>query len=166
MSEVFLFYIIFDFMTDSSFNEKLQHIARLNIETHYQDKFVYAIPEWAYLTTDPEIITTVTIHGKEGALITKQPIDFEVDFKNINSVSKYADHLNQKMNQNSHIIGYVVFFRYVLKTVKDKKYSKKISQDQLNELKKFNRDNSEFTISLFIIDKELNRVNDVLELIE
>lgn len=153
-------------MTDSTFNKKLQHIARLKIETHYQDKFVYAIPEWAYLTTDPEIIGAVTIHGKEGVIITKKPVDFNVDFKNIISITEYIDFLNQKMNQNSHIIGYVVFFRYVLKTVKDKKYSKKISQDQLNELKKFNRDNSEFTISLFIIDKELNRVNDVLELIE
>lgn len=166
MSEVFLFYIIFEFMTDSTFNEKLQHIARLKIETHYQDKFVYAIPEWAYLTTDPEIIGAVTIHGKEGIIITKKPVDFNVDFKNIISITEYIDFLNQKMNQDFPIIGYIVFFSYVLRVKKDKDYSKKLSQYQLDEIDKFNSNNNEFTISLFIIDKELNRVNDVLELIE
>ena len=70
------------------------------------------------------------------------------------------------MNQDLPIIGYIVFFSYVLRVKKDKDYSKKLSQYQLDEIDKFNSNNNEFTISLFIIDKELNRVNDVLELIE
>lgn len=153
-------------MAESILYQKLKQIALLNIEEHYKNKFVYAIPEWAYLTTDPEIIGTVTIHGKEGVIITKKPVDFNVDFKNIISITEYIDFLNQKMNQDLPIIGYIVFFSYVLRVKKDKDYSKKLSQYQLDEIDKFNSNNNEFTISLFIIDKELNRVDDILELIE
>lgn len=153
-------------MVESILYQKFQQIALLKIEEHYKDKFVYAIPEWAYLTTDPEIIGAVTIHGKEGALITKQPVNFSVDFKNIISITEYIDFLNQKMNQDLPIIGYIVFFSYVLRVKKDKDYSKKLSQYQLDEIDKFNSNNNEFTISLFIIDKELNRVDDILEFIE
>lgn len=153
-------------MAESILYQKFQQIALLNIEEHYKDKFVYAIPEWAYLTTDPEIIGAVTIHGKEGVLITKKPVDFNVDFKNIISITEYIDFLNQKMNQDLPIIGYVVFFSYVLRVKKDKDYSKKLSQYQLDEIDKFNSNNNEFTISLFILNKDLKRVNDALELIE
>lgn len=151
-------------MAESILYQKFQQIALLNIEEHYKDKFVYAIPEWAYLTTDPEIIGAVTIHGKEGVLITKKPVDFNVDFKNIISITEYIDFLNQKMNQDLPIIGYVVFFSYVLRVKKDKDYSKKLSQYQLDEIDKFNSNNNEFTISLFILNKDLKRVNDVVEL--
>lgn len=153
-------------MAESILYQKFQQIALLNIEEHYKDKFVYAIPEWAYLTTDPEIIGAVTIHGKEGVIITKKPVDFNVDFKNIISITEYIDFLNQKMNKDLPIIGYIVFFSYVLRVKKDKDYSKKLSQYQLDEIDKFNSNNNEFTISLFIIDKELNRVDDILEFIE
>lgn len=153
-------------MAESILYRKFQQIALLNIEEHYKDKFVYAIPEWAYLTTDPEIIGAVTIHGKEGVIITKKPVDFNVDFKSIISITEYIDFLNQKMNQDLPIIGYIVFFSYVLRVKKDKDYSKKLSQYQLDEIDKFNSNNNEFTISLFIIDKELNRVDDILEFIE
>ena len=151
-------------MAESILYQKFQQIALLNIEEHYKDKFVYAIPEWAYLTTDPEIIGAVTIHGKEGVIITKKPVDFNVDFKNIISITEYIDFLNQKMNQDLPIIGYVVFFSYVLRVKKDKDYSKKLSQYQLDEIDKFNSNNNEFTISLFILNKDLKRVNDVVEL--
>ncbi|RLZ08322.1 hypothetical protein [Faecalibacter macacae] len=151
-------------MAESILYQKFQQIALLNIEEHYKDKFVYAIPEWAYLTTDPEIIGAVTIHGKEGVLITKKPVDFNVDFKNIISITEYIDFLNQKMNQDLPIIGYIVFFSYVLRVKKDKDYSKKLSQYQLDEIDKFNSNNNEFTISLFILNKDLKRVNDVVEL--
>lgn len=153
-------------MAESILYQKFQQIALLNIEEHYKDKFVYAIPKWAYLTTDPEIIGAVTIHGKEGVIITKKPVDFNVDFKSIISITEYIDFLNQKMNQDLPIIGYIVFFSYVLRVKKDKDYSKKLSQYQLDEIDKFNSNNNEFTISLFIIDKELNRVDDILEFIE
>lgn len=153
-------------MAESILYRKFQQIALLNIEEHYKDKFVYAIPEWAYLTTDPEIIGAVTIHGKEGVIITKKPVYFNVDFKSIISITEYIDFLNQKMNQDLPIIGYIVFFSYVLRVKKDKDYSKKLSQYQLDEIDKFNSNNNEFTISLFIIDKELNRVDDILEFIE
>ena len=151
-------------MAESILYQKFQQIALLNIEEHYKDKFVYAIPEWAYLTTDPEIIGAVTIHGKEGVIITKKPVDFNVDFKNIISITEYIDFLNQKMNQDLPIIGYIVFFSYVLRVKKDKDYSKKLSQYQLDEIDKFNSNNNEFTISLFILNKDLKRVNDVVEL--
>lgn len=151
-------------MAESILYQKFQQIALLNIEEHYKDKFVYAIPEWTYLTTDPEIIGAVTIHGKEGVIITKKPVDFNVDFKNIISITEYIDFLNQKMNQDLPIIGYIVFFSYVLRVKKDKDYSKKLSQYQLDEIDKFNSNNNEFTISLFILNKDLKRVNDVVEL--
>ena len=68
------------------------------------------------------------------------------------------------MNQDLPIIGYIVFFSYVLRVKKDKDYSKKLSQYQLDEIDKFNSNNNEFTISLFILNKDLKRVNDVVEL--
>ena len=53
------------------------------IEDHYSDKFTYAMPDWAMLTAEPEIISILDIHSEEGVKIAKQKVDFPVDFNTI-----------------------------------------------------------------------------------
>ncbi|MBF0598412.1 hypothetical protein [Faecalibacter rhinopitheci] len=79
------------------------------IEKHYEDKFTYAIPEWAILSANPEIVYIIPVHGTEGVTITKQRVDFNVNFSDIKSIIHYAQYLSDQMNIKHEILGYIVF---------------------------------------------------------
>lgn len=126
--------------------EKLLQIAKQKIEEHYQDKFTYALPDWAMLTADPEILAIVTVHGKEGILATKERVNFEVDFKHKESIQFYVTYLNRKMNTSLTIMGYIVFFDKKVYLQKDTNYPKELTANELDEIKKYNHENKELEI--------------------
>lgn len=139
--------------------EKLIQIAKQKIEEHYQDKFTYALPDWAMLTADPEILAIVTVHGKEGVLTTKERVNFEVDFKHKESIQLYAAYLNRKMNTSLAIMGYIVFFDKKVYLQKDTNYPKELTANELDEIKKYNHENKE--LEIFIL-----KFNTVFETVD
>ena len=62
--------------------QKAIEYAKDKIERHFEDKLTYALPDWAMLTGNPEIISWVEVRGSEGIAITKQRVDFNVNFQN------------------------------------------------------------------------------------
>ena len=129
------------------------------IEDHYSDKFTYAMPDWAMLTAEPEIISILDIHSEEGVKIAKQKVDFPVDFNTISSVVNYVDFLSNQMNSQKEIKGYVIFYNKNTLLIKDPNYLQDLTAFQESELNKYNQTQSQVDISLLITDQNWNEVN-------
>ncbi|MCJ7936072.1 MAG: hypothetical protein MUW56_21200 [Chryseobacterium sp.] len=132
------------------------------IENHYSDKFTYAMPDWAMLSAEPDIISILDIHGEEGVQIAKQKVNFPVDFYNISSVVDYVDFLSNQMNSQKEIIGYVIFYNKNTLIIKDPNYLQDLTAFQENELNKYNQTQSKVDISLLFTDQNWDEV-DVLD---
>lgn len=132
------------------------------IENHYSDKFTYAIPDWAMLSAEPDIISILDIHSEEGVQIAKQKVNFPVDFYNVSSVADYVDFLSNQMNSQKEVIGYVIFYNKNTLIIKDPNYLQDLTAFQENELNKYNETNSQVEISLILTDQNWNEV-DVLD---
>ena len=129
------------------------------IEDHYSDKFTYAMPDWAMLTAEPEIISILDIHSEEGVKIAKQKVDFPVDFNTISSVVNYVDFLSNQMNSQKEITGYVIFYNKNTLLIKDPNYLQDLTAFQESELNKYNQTQSQIDISLLITDQNWNEVD-------
>lgn len=129
------------------------------IEDHYSDKFTYAMPDWAMLTAEPEIISILDIHNEEGVKIAKQKVDFPVDFNTISSVVNYVDFLSNQMNSQKEITGYVIFYNKNTLLIKDPNYLQDLTAFQESELNKYNQTQSQVDISLLITDQNWNEVD-------
>ena len=129
------------------------------IEDHYSDKFTYAMPDWAMLTAEPEIISILDIHSEEGVKIAKQKVDFPVDFNTISSVVNYVDFLSNQMNSQKEITGYVIFYNKNTLLIKDPNYLQDLTAFQESELNKYNQTQSQVDISLLITDQNWNEVD-------
>lgn len=132
------------------------------IENHYSDKFTYAIPDWAMLSAEPDIISILDIHSEEGVQIAKQKVNFPVDFYNVSSVADYVDFLSNQMNSQKEVIGYVIFYNKNILIIKDPNYLRDLTAFQENELNKYNETQSQVEISLILTDQNWNEV-DVLD---
>ncbi len=144
-------------------SEKIIQIIKQEIEKHYSDKFTYAIPDWAMLSVQPEIISILSIHGEEGIQIAKQKVDFPVHFSDISSIVNYSGFLLNQMNIELEIIGYVVFYNKKIIAIKDPGYLEHLTEFEENELIKFNADQKEEDLSLLYFDQNLNQVNSLDE---
>lgn len=129
------------------------------IEDHYYDKFTYAMPDWAMLSAEPEIISILDIHSEEGVKIAKQKVDFPVDFNTISSVVNYVDFLSNQMNSQKEITGYVIFYNKNTLLIKDPNYLQDLTAFQESELNKYNQTQSQVDISLLITDQNWNEVD-------
>ena len=129
------------------------------IEDHYSDKFTYAMPDWAMLSAEPEIISILDIHSEEGVKIAKQKVDFPVDFNTISSVVNYVDFLSNQMNSQKEITGYVIFYNKNTLLIKDHNYLQDLTAFQESELNKYNQTQSQVDISLLITDQNWNEVD-------
>ena len=129
------------------------------IEDHYSDKFTYAMPDWAMLSAEPEIISILDIHSEEGVKIAKQKVDFPVDFNTISSVVNYVDFLSNQMNSQKEITGYVIFYDKNTLLIKDPNYLQDLTAFQESELNKYNQTQSQVDISLLITDQNWNEVD-------
>ena len=129
------------------------------IEDHYSDKFTYAMPDWAMLSAEPEIISILDIHSEEGVKIAKQKVDFPVDFNTISSVVNYVDFLSNQMNSQKEITGYVIFYNKNTLLIKDPNYLQDLTAFQESELNKYNQTQSQVDISLLITDQNWNEVD-------
>ena len=139
--------------------------ARQKIEDHHSDKFTYALPEWAMLTADPEIIAIVQVHGAEGIQVTMQKVDFKVDFKNESSIIHYATHLQNQMNTRLSLLGYVVFYKSYSVVQQDPYYHSTLTDSESAELTQFNKESTNPDFSFIILTKDLQRVEATSQLI-
>lgn len=128
-------------------------LARKQVEKHYEDKYVYALPAWAMLSAQPICIAVVTVYGTEGITIAKQRVDFRVDFKDPASVSQYADFLTQQMDTARDVMGYVVFFDKNVYLKKDPNYMEELTENQQLELDKQNQLKKDIEISIILLNK-------------
>lgn len=128
------------------------------VETHYADKFTYAVPNWAMISALPEIFAILTVYGKDGIAIMKEKVTFDVDFNRKNSLEYYVDFLQKKMNIREEVAGYVFFYTENIMLVKDIKHTSKLTDDQVEALHEFNQNQVE-NYSLLITDKDLNVVD-------
>lgn len=124
------------------------------IEKHYQDKFTYAIPTWARLTADPEILEVIPLHGLQAITICKQKVDFKVDFKDIKSIKQYVSFLNNQMDISLDIIGYVVFLNKQVYIEKAPSYHMALSQSQNNEIDKYNLSQEKFELIILYLNNK------------
>lgn len=132
--------------------------AKQKIEADYSDKFVYALPDWAMLTGNPEPIAVVPVHGNEGILVTKQRVDFEVDFSDERSIVFYTNYLNSQMNTHLPLWGYVLFYKNVLMVQKDPSYALALSDFESAEIIRYNSNNISTDFSFITFNKDLELV--------
>ncbi|MEJ5146921.1 hypothetical protein [Sphingobacterium sp. MYb388] len=139
-------------------------LAKQKIEAHYSDKFTYALPDWAMLTGNPEAIAVVPIYGNEGILVTKRRVDFEVDFNDERSIIYYTNHLNNQMNADLPLLGYLLFYKNILILQKDPSYALDLSDFESAEIISYNRNNISTDFSLIIFNKDLELVATTTDL--
>ncbi len=144
--------------------ETALNLARKQVEKHYKDKYVYALPDWAMLSAQPICIAVVTLYGTEGIAIAKQRVDFRVDFKDPASISQYADFLTQQMNTAGDVMGYVVFFDKKVCLKKDPNYIEELTENLQLELDKQNQQKKEVEISIILLNKNHEPVANLDEL--
>lgn len=137
----------------------LQH-AKDKIERHFEDKLTYALPEWAMLTGNPEIISWVEVRGSEGIASTKQRVDFNVNFQDKLSIIYYADFLNNQMNKHLETVGYVIFYDKNIVAKKDLNYFQDLTHDQNSELLTFNSEKSTTDISILMLNAEYKLIEN------
>ncbi|MBB1139114.1 hypothetical protein [Myroides sp. WP-1] len=113
-------------------------LIKKELDQQYGNKYIYAVPTWALLQSAPELLFILPVHGESGIAITKQRVDFSVDFSSIPSVLYYAHFLASQMDQNLEIKSYVVFFNKNIIISKDPSYSKKLTKKQEQELISYN----------------------------
>lgn len=138
--------------------------AKRKIEQHYSDKFTYALPAWAMLTADPEIIAVVQIHGQAGIQLTKQRVDFAVDFNDASSITYYADYLQGHMNRQLPLVGYIMFYKHILIIQPDPNYQTTLTDFERTELEQYNQQNTDPDFSLIILTKDLEHVDSTMQL--
>lgn len=131
---------------------------RQKIENHYSDKFTYAIPDWAMLSAEPDIISILDIHSEEGVQIAKQKVNFPVDFRTISSIVNYVDFLSNQMNKKKEITGHVIFYNKNTLIIKDPNYLQDLTAFQENELNKYNQTPSQVDIALLLTDQNWDEV--------
>ncbi|UXD71142.1 hypothetical protein MUK51_07570 [Sphingobacterium faecium] len=146
--------------------QKGADLAKQKIEADYSEKFVYALPDWAMLTGNPEIIGVVQIYGNEGILVTQQRVDFEVDFGDEHSIIYYTNYLNNQMNAHLPLLGYVLFYKNVLIVQKDPNYPLTLSDLESEEIIRYNSNNISTDFSFIIFNKELELVASTADLRE
>ncbi|WP_144243324.1 hypothetical protein [Sphingobacterium sp. ML3W] len=139
-------------------------LAKKKAEDHYSDKFTYALPNWAMLTGNPEMIAAVQIYGNEGIQVTLQRVDFKVDFNNEASIQRYVNHLNKQMKTTLPLLGYVLFYKNVLIMQKDPNYGLALSAFEASEITRYNSDNTTPNISFITLTKDLEMVESTVEL--
>lgn len=140
--------------------QKAIEYAKDKIEERYEDKFTYALPDWAILTGNPEIVSWVEVHGSEGIAITKMRVDFNVSFSDTSSVIYYADFLNNQMNKNLEKVGFVIFYDKNIFAKKNPNYSRDLTDDQNSELHIFNSEKSTTDISILKLNAEYTLVEN------
>lgn len=141
-------------------------LAKQKIEADYSDKFTYALPDWAMLTGNPEMIAIVPIHGNEGILITKQRVDFEVDFNDERSIIYYTNYLHNHMNAHLPLLGYALFYKNVLMVQKDPSYALVLSDFESTEIIRYNSHNTSTNFSFITFNKDLELVASTADLQE
>src|SRR5690606_32311239 len=134
-------------------SETALNLAKKQVEKHYEDKYVYALPDWAMLSAEPTCIAVVTVYGTEGITIAKQRVDFRVDFKDPASVSQYADFLTQQMNTAPDVVGYVVFFDIKVYLKKDPHDMEELTESHQVELDRPNQQEKDGEISIILLNK-------------
>ncbi len=140
--------------------QKAIEYAKDKIEEHYEDKFTYALPDWAMLTGNPEIIAWVEVSGSEGIAITKQRVDFNVNFQDKLSIIYYADFLNNQMNKGLETVGYLIFYDKNIVAKKDLNYFQDLTHDQNSELLKFNSEKTTTDISILMLNAEYKLIEN------
>ncbi|MGG5507994.1 MULTISPECIES: hypothetical protein [unclassified Myroides] len=108
------------------------------LDQQYGNKYTYAVPAWALLQADPQLLFILPVHGKSGIAIIKQRVDFTVDFSSTASVLHYAHFLDAQMDKSLGITSYVVFFNKNIIIGKDPDYPKKLTARQEQELLTYN----------------------------
>lgn len=126
------------------------------MEQHYEDKFTYALPEWAMLSAKPEIVSIITVHGAEGIAITKQRVEFDVNFSDRNSIIHYTDYLSNQMNIEHEILGYIIFFDKNIYAKKDPNYKKDLTAFEQSELDNYPK--SKTDISILMLNKAFQEI--------
>lgn len=136
-------------------------LAIKQVEKHYKGKYVNALPEWAMISADPDIVAVITLYGVEGIAIAKQGVDFEVDFKDSTSVNHYADFINNQMDITLDVLGYVVYFDKRIFIKKDPMYKKELSDNQIAEMYMYNNLGKELEISILYLNKSHEPFDDL-----
>jgi hypothetical protein len=149
---------------DATIIQKGIALAKQKIEADYSDKFVYALPDWAMLTGNPETITVVPIHGNEGIQVTQQRVDFKVDFNDERSIIYYTNYLNNHMNTKLPLLGYILFYKNILMVQKDPSYALALSDFESAEIIRYNSNNTGPDFSFIIFTKDLKVVATTADL--
>lgn len=144
--------------------EKIIQLITQEVEKQYADKFTYAIPTWAKLSALPEIISILPIHGKEGIVITKQRVDFEVNFSEISSIVHYSNFLSHQMNKELDILAYIIFYNKQVLAQKDPNYSTELTEFEENECRKFNRNQRDIDTSILFFSSDLTLIDTLDDL--
>lgn len=130
-------------------NDNRKEIIQLIIqkfEKYYEDKFTYALPKWAILSADPEIISIIPVHGSKGIEIIQQRVNFDVNFSDRRSIIYYTHFLSSQMNIEYKVLGYIIFFDKHICLKKDPTYKNNLTVFEQSELDNFSKDKDDISI--------------------
>lgn len=141
--------------------EKILQQVKRKEDDWYSQKEIYALPDWFTLVSAPEMISLLAVYGKSGLDVIKQKVEFEVDFKNKDSIQYYVNYLEQLMNKDLPIIGYVFFYEKNMKGIKDSAYPYALTSAQKLELDQFNQHQKQVDITVAYVDSGYNLVESL-----
>lgn len=156
--------MITDQATRNKIIQKSLALARQKIETHYSDKFTYALPEWAMLSGNPVFVALLQIHGSDGIQISQSRVDFHVDFSDEQSILFYVEFLQKKMDTKLPVCGYVLFYKNILMMQKEQNYTAELTALQNSEIDGFNKNSTDFEYSLLILNTTLETISSTAHL--
>lgn len=143
-------------------NKEILQLIVQKVEEYYKDKFIYGIPEWAMLSSNPEIIYIIPVHGSEGIIITKQRVGFDVNFSDKKSIIHYAYYLSNQMNIEHEILGYIIFFDKHVYAKKDPTYKNDLTAFEQSELDNYPKNKTDISILMLNDDfKEINSFDNI-----
>ncbi|MGX9985302.1 hypothetical protein [Soonwooa purpurea] len=143
--------------------EKLISQAKHKEDQWYSNKAVFALPDWFTLTSEPELIALLPVHGTIGLDIIKQRVDFQVDFDDKNSIQQYARFLESQMNKELSIEGYVLFYNKNVLGKKDPDFKFDLSPSQELEIKQYNVQRNKLDITVAYFDSDSNLVESLVK---
>lgn len=141
--------------------EKILRQLKQKEDDWYSQKEIYTLPDWFTLASAPEMISLLPIYGRNGLQVIKQKVEFEVDFKNKDSIQYYVNYLEQQMNKDLPIIGYIFFYEKNIKGEKDNAYLSALTSAQKNELDQFNQYQKQVDITVAYVDSGYNLVESL-----
>ena len=137
---------------------------KTELDNWYANKYIYAIPDWFVLVSQAELVALLPIYGQHGLQIIGQKVDFQVDFSNVNSILYYHKFLEDQMDKQLPVLGYVLFYNKNIVAKQDPTFKSDLTEFQQQEIRLYNQNRIKTDISCAYFNAELKSIDSLNDL--